>query len=284
MSVPMVSEGRFIKLAGKWVDIITPRSEVMLFEPALCKEILDKFNDRNRKLRRFSADRYADDMREGKWILNGETIKWSIHGRLLDGQNRLMGCVLAKTPFMSWVTFGLSDDAFDTIDIGGVRTGADILGIGGEKNTVGLTALLALLWLDDKGEVEHVGKTPPKHELADILAKHPDAREAAALCKYRFRMKFLQPRIVAFCLCKFSRIDFAAAHKFFEDLKEGSGLEHGDPVLVLRNRLMVQRKLPVDEVLAIVIKAWNARRMGKKVSFLRWAGGDAVGEKFPTIC
>ena len=44
-------------------------------------------NTRNRGLRHARIDQYAEDMKAGRWHPTGETIKFSVSGRLLDGQH-----------------------------------------------------------------------------------------------------------------------------------------------------------------------------------------------------
>lgn len=50
-------------------------------------------------------------MRNGNWKANGEAIKFSSTGRLLDGQHRLRACVKEQVPFTTLVIRGLEDEA-----------------------------------------------------------------------------------------------------------------------------------------------------------------------------
>lgn len=61
---------------------------------------------------------------------------------------------------------------------------------------------------------------------------------------------------------------------FFRRLLTGAELGAQNPILHLRTRLAkserYERKLGRDEVIALVFKAWNFLRLGKRVSLLAW--------------
>ncbi|MFA0155687.1 hypothetical protein [Vibrio sp. 10N.261.46.A3] len=64
---------------------------------------------------------YADTMIKGEWIYNGDTIRVSKSGVLLDGQNRLMAALKAKMNLTCDLLVGLDEEVFNTIDQGRVR-------------------------------------------------------------------------------------------------------------------------------------------------------------------
>lgn len=66
--------------------------------PDMAREYL-KYNTENyRSINKFRVMSYASDMRNGKWQLNGEAIKFDASGRLIDGQHRLQAIVSANVP------------------------------------------------------------------------------------------------------------------------------------------------------------------------------------------
>ena len=62
--------------------------------PALALEWLEKMGA-NRSVAQRYVEAFARDMRAGEWTLNGETIKFDVQGRLVDGQHRLWAVVQA---------------------------------------------------------------------------------------------------------------------------------------------------------------------------------------------
>lgn len=71
--------------------------KVVTVTPQMAKMWLDLHNTDNfRKPTNSSIDQYAEDMRDGRWQLNGESIVFSDDGVLLNGQNRLYACVRSQ--------------------------------------------------------------------------------------------------------------------------------------------------------------------------------------------
>jgi len=89
--------------------------------PDMAQEYL-KFNTEN--YRSLSKDRvisYASDMKNGRWQFNGESIKFSENGQLIDGQHRLQAIIRAGVPVDMLVIRGVKDDV-DIYDIGAQRS------------------------------------------------------------------------------------------------------------------------------------------------------------------
>ena len=107
--------------------------EVVTITPELAEDFL-KMNTHNRRKDEDTINTYASAMQRGKWILNGEPIIISNENVILDGQNRLCACVKAGVPFETLFVWGITPDAFKTIDIGKSRTAGDILYIDNIKN------------------------------------------------------------------------------------------------------------------------------------------------------
>lgn len=96
--------------------------------PELAGWLLEN-NGGNRRISQAEVARIADDIREGRWQTNGDTIKVSISGRLVDGQHRCLGCIAAGVPVPTLIAFGVSDakDVFATIDQQRQRSVRDII-------------------------------------------------------------------------------------------------------------------------------------------------------------
>ena len=101
-------------------------SVVETITPAKAREYLKKNTNNYRKMSRSVIRSYADDIKNGRWELNGETIIFGKDGVLKDGQHRLAAIVLAGKPADILVVRGVETDAHK-IDIGKRRTDVDIL-------------------------------------------------------------------------------------------------------------------------------------------------------------
>ena len=56
------------------------------------REILEKYNNGNRPLKKDHVKNLASSLKNNEWMLNGEAIAFSKSGDLLDGQHRLTAC------------------------------------------------------------------------------------------------------------------------------------------------------------------------------------------------
>lgn len=101
-----------------------------IITPEIAKNCLEKNYGNYRKPVRSKVESYAKDMSSGNWKNNGESIKFSKSGKLVDGQHRLMAIVMSGSQVPMFVVYGIDDDV-DIFDIGMVRTTSQILSASG---------------------------------------------------------------------------------------------------------------------------------------------------------
>lgn len=261
-------------------------TETIRITPDLATEWLNA-NTENRPLRESSVLVLARDMREGRWKVNGEAIKWSSDGILLDGQHRLFACIEAGVPFTTMVTFGLDPEVFATLDRGRRRTPADSLALLGEPNAEVLAAAVKKLAQLKRGVLFQHGpaSTVGPEETIEVLGQHPRIRESIPFSRKVGRLA--PPSLSTFLHFMFTQRDRALADWFMDRLGSGIGLLGTHGVYHLRKRLesnlIVTAKLPEKHVAALFIKAWNAHRAGRKVRTLRWRNTGEKPEAFPEI-
>lgn len=104
----------------------------MLITPTYAKSLLEN-NVNNRSINGNKVSQYAEDMRNGKWQLNGEDIEISESGRVLNGQHRLSAIIRYGKPVMMGIKFGVSDDVW-IYDRGRLRSSSDCLKMSGLPN------------------------------------------------------------------------------------------------------------------------------------------------------
>jgi hypothetical protein len=155
----------------------------------------------NRPIRYNQVVRYCQDILRGNWILNGETIIIGKSGRIMNGQHRLVGLILAdylqtknpkeypnlKSPvgIETIVVTGVeeSDEVFVTIDNGLARSLADVIYLSpyfakssmAERKKLSSMASHAIRLLWTRTGIKF-GKTSPQQthtESVDFLDNHP---------------------------------------------------------------------------------------------------------------
>ena len=108
-------------------------AEVKQITPEMAEDYLRR-NHNNRNLNEQQISYYAQQMRAGEWLYDGQPIRFSKSGVLLDGQHRLAAVVKSKTTQEFLVVSNIDPEAFKVMDTGKVRSAVDVFGIEGIPN------------------------------------------------------------------------------------------------------------------------------------------------------
>lgn len=261
---------------GPWMP---PRSEVVEITPEQATAILEHCNTKNRAVKPYVIDRVRLALLDGTWRLNGETVIFSHGGRLLDGQNRLHGCVRAKVAIKTWVVFGQDPDVFRSIDRGASRSLADDFSIMGEKNCALLSAATRIIesyagGTRNQAVLSNAGRDG---DVIEYLAAHPAIRDSISFGINTKKKIPVPGRIAVFAHYLFGLKSPEARDEFFEKLITGAGMEIGNPILTLRTRIYQERienprslkataQVGGFLLMHLMIRAWNAFRRGDRMS------------------
>lgn len=257
-------------------------AKVLRITPQIAAELLEG-NDSNRRLSEETVKAYAALMERGVWKLNGEAIKVAKNGILLDGQHRLSAVIRSGITIECLVVFGIDNQVFDTLDQGKKRGMSDVLSIKGEANVTALASILRLLCrLEMNPTNPTLSSTVPIDVMENYLIKHPDVRIYAAKCGRANNLG--EKSIMGAFWFLFAQKNPELADSFFESIIDGVNLSSGNPVRILRDRLLVNKasntsKIPTKVIAALIVKAWNAYRLGKDMKHLQWR----EEETFPQI-
>ena len=236
-------------------------------------------NTRNRSLNQLHVESLAKELSSGRWKLNGDAIRLS-KDRVIDGQHRLAAIVKSGISMQTLIIEDLSDDVFNTIDIGRRRSGGDTLSVLGYLNSTRLAAMLAVIDRYMTGRAEKY-VTYSNTEIEILSNKYPDAQ--SAMQASNVSRGLISPSILDACYYLFSKKDQQLADDFIKSAIKGIDLVEGDAWYLLHERLlqnsMAKAKLPKDYIFAICIKAWNAKRSNTKIKVLKWISD----ESFPFI-
>jgi hypothetical protein len=251
--------------------------------PEMAQEIL-KHNTRNRKLSERRVASMCDDMRSGRWVINGQGISISETGRLLDGQHRLTAIVRSGIPITISVCRGAKDDVMPTIDTGKPRKASDVLAIEQENNSVQLGSTLRFIESFKNNQIGIARRfRTSNYYVIDLLAKYPRARESATFAS-GMRFRLLTRTILSGLHYLLTESDEEMGLEFLEKLISGDNLSKDSPIFLLREKLVsestAKAKLPERHIVALCIKAWNLWATGGKVKILRWVPEQ---EGFPVI-
>ena len=244
-------------------------------------------NEHNRPITKKVVEKYTATMKKQGWMINGETIIFDSNGILLNGQHRLKACVASGESFVSLIVRGVDPAVYITVDNVKKRTGSDALSIEGETNTNNLASAAMLYWRYTTGPFLNRW---PLAEASDIIQTvrdlTPEIQESVRIAS---NMKAIMPVSgLALCHLLFTRQDAAKAEKFFDGLKYGINLPSGSPIHAAREVFLKRRqkaRIPTEENIAILFKAWNAYRAGRQYrpGKLRWRSSGPGAEAFPKL-
>ena len=181
----------------------------------------------------------ANEMRTGKWQLNGETIVISETGKLLDGQHRLYAIMEAKKHVQVILVYGAPDIAFETIDTGRARTGGDIFAMRGYKHTLVSSATAGMIW-----RLYHHTNTnevcPPVFQLR-VMERYPAIQKWAPFVDNTKPVLPKTSLLTALVYLEDVAQAPLLAEQFFTGIAKGNDLAMGSPLLALRNRALLMR-------------------------------------------
>lgn len=251
-----------------WRDNKNVIAEVITITPADATSWL-MCNTNNRPVRKRHVEFLAREILEGNWQVNGQAIIIAEDEQVLDGQHRLFAIIEAGKPIQSLVVYGISEEAFKTIDTGAVRTGADALSMHFKDvpNYAVKAAATAVTWCQrlERGLAKYVRIS--NTDAIEYVKRHQSLIvHAETLQGFPHEARPISIGIGTALYEMFSRKDATKADEFMRRLYTGEELNRTDVEYLLRAAFMrdVQRtaKLPSDARVRMIVKGWNWRRRG----------------------
>lgn len=242
-----------------------------------------KRNVHNRPRSEKLTGNYAQAMRAKKWLLNGEAVKFNGNGDLIDGQHRLTACVESGVPFDTYVVRGLPHEAFDTLDQGRRRSGADVLARHGEKHYSMLAAAVVIAHQVEVTRQVSNGFQMRPDEILEYIKKNDGIRACCAIASQQNHDRLLPSSLVAGFLYLFDKVDSDKASSFFNRVLTGENVSKSMVEYRLRSRLIdnskAAAKLRRTPLAALLIKSFNSVSTGRDLKVIKWADD----ESFPLI-
>lgn len=242
----------------------TPHVSIETITPQIAETYLS-MNVENRPVRQSVVDRYAADMAAGQWKFAGEPIQFA-HGRLLNGQHRLLACVKSQQSITVVVVRNVDQEAFEVMDSGMKRSVADVVQarLNIPNATVVAAAarfILAMQSNDMTRGHEHTRGMISRHDVVVEVSEHRALYEMAGKAARRVQNQcgFRPMSMVAFIvhLVRLGADPVTVLH-FIDRTANGDNLAAGDPRLALRNWVMRRERVRAEEEFAVIVHAWNA--------------------------
>lgn len=253
----------------------------VLVTPKLANELLLK-NNANRKITDNRVTVYANDMRNGRWKENtAEFIKITEDGDILDGQHRLLAIIQANTCVNFEIAYGVSKSVFDVLDTGKVRSSSDVFSIEKIENSSLISSIIKSYLVISKSSKSDLNKSSLSYGLTNTIIleeyhKRPEFwQELSSFTNkcYKNFAKIIPATFIGTLYSYFYDISPEDSRNFINQLCSGESITNSS-ISVLRQALLKdkvsQRKMQPSDKLAIIIKTWNAVRLGKNYRIMKF--------------
>jgi hypothetical protein len=275
---------------GDVEDILTSSQSGVcraILSPDAAAMLLESHNFKNRGLKKHQKAFLQRQIKDGKFVYNGETIIVGDNGQILNGQHRLAACVAAGMAIEVLIVFGVPASTFVTVDQGARRTGGDVLAIEGHKNCNNLAAALRQIDNYFKGALGKSHANGPagvegrgdNSFTLELLARYPGVEQSVSKMK---GVRITAPAVACALHYLFMQRSPEQADEFCDVVMNGFSPDHsytdiGRASGMLREWLMRaalgNKKTPPWVQANIWIKAWNAGRTGVMPKVLTWKDG-----------
>lgn len=260
---------------------LLPHHEIVNVSPEMAKEWL-KQNTCNRPLNTPTAKLYAQDMRAGRWVYNGEDLIFADDGALLNGQHRLTAIIIAETAVTMGIKRGLPRASFATMDAGRARTAGDVLSQHNFTHANATAAVARAAMLFESGRT--LSDQPTRQEVTQYALENPYLQDITQQVNtHRGPLNTSPTAAVMFLANKSRRFDGDVAD-FLNGIHSGANLDTGDSRLTLRNWAVNERArsrglLPNRMCFSAVARAWTAYVRGEtllQIKILRQPSRETV--------
>jgi hypothetical protein len=252
-------------------------TEIRVITPDDARLILEK-NTRNRPISPVQVAMFEAQLQRGEMQLTHQGIAISDSNVLLDGQHRLVAIANTGIAAQLMVTTGLPDSVFAVLDTGYKRSARNILSIDGATNTSAMAAgiRLYILYREAPGLI-WTGKVPNRMTSTTLIDKHynDDKKNwtwAAGAAQASATNKIVLPSAMT-CLMYLSCVHNGYSRAYLEtfsmQLKCGSELKPGNPILAYRNKMINSGTVRPQEKLADYIKLFNAYSTGQQLKIFK---------------
>lgn len=249
-----------------------PHAEIRTVTKQLVDSLL-AMNTSNRPLRNAIVEKYASDIKAGKWKITNQGIGVTVDGVLADGQHRLHAIkLLDYPPVPLLIVYGLDADSQIVIDSHAKRSARDVLqfafGVRVNRNAPAIANVIL------KAKNNELRKSYSNHVLMDCISEYLEEIEIVANTPKSANF-YAAPFLASFVIQMKLRPDLKdEIIKFMKSTEDGEMLDKTMPQYHLRNYIASSSKNSAGgemqtERFIKCTKALVAYLKGEKMAVLR---------------
>ena len=248
--------------------------------PEMARTFLEK-NSVNRPVNKIRVESYAQQMRCGQWVDNGESISFGRDGQLLNGQHRLYAVIKCNQPVRLNIRENVDDKSFSTYDCGMSRTVGQVFSMAkityAHQISSGISFYFSLRNFNILSE-QNVFRKNSRQDFLNEYKANADLYDVAAQLSYkcyRFERLMKQREILGFTiyLVKEMGYEYEEVEEFFTELCLDVPTSCQTITLLkgrLRRNATGALKLETIYKRMFFVKTWNSYVTGKPLFILKW--------------
>lgn len=238
-------------------------------------------NTENRAVKVGKVTQWVDDMRNGRWVINGVGLVVSNTNELNDGQHRLIALWMLRDEYWAdrghevcMISVGVTRESRFTLDNGAVRSAADALDLRGVKNPGTASSIARNLISFGQGDMTGLGRKADisNGAIQDTVINDALLREAAdwAYTSKPALTGIVGASIAGTAYYLLSVADPLAADKFMNSIRDGKVSDERFATREALTRLKKERASAGSPVrLEILLRGWNAWRRSTQAQTIK---------------
>ena len=241
----------------------------LLVTPEIATEWLER-NYCNRPILEPQVEDYVRAMHNGNWVNNGDTVKFSKTGELIDGQHRLTAIKKSGIAQFLLITTGLEKTTH--IDDGRKRSPRDQVLVSGrakkgealaDTKCIATANFLYSYWKTGNGRCHSRYERLPISEVMDWMEKHIDAMNLILSITKKHFVSSISTRaafiLAAVVVCYLNGIEEEKLRKWYDVVRTG---EYNDPThlsaVVFRNKVIQIGRRDSNDRTKLFLQAQNS--------------------------
>lgn len=257
-----------------------PYTGVMTITPQIADAWLKRRNKGNRHVSPDVVKRYAESMREKRWMLTHQGMAFDENGNLVDGQHRLRACVESGVTIQTRMTVGVPRETFAVTDTGRRRHASQLIDVRHRTTVAAAARILSYITGAVPPDTSVHGHVVPNKVDNDVLLSvvddWPELVAWAPSVSAAYSAARIQQSAHLAVVAQIARNPHNhLIDSWFEAIISGAGLAAADPRLVLRNRFLQGGDIKgsgstrMARSYLLVVKAWNAYARNKPIRMLK---------------
>lgn len=241
---------------------------VMTITPEMAKKWLES-NSNNRPVSKKHVAGIVRSIKSGLWRYTGDPIRFSITGRLLDGQHRLHACMQSGIPIECLVIRGLPDEVFTHLDTNQIlRRAGDVLTTQEIPHGNVVAAIAKMYWAYENERNTLSGSTLRNDEILDLVEADREYISAASLGLKLKATRIVSASILGTLIYISRKIDRELSNDFWVGFKEDAPSRYPQ-IIKYRKRLtdaaLAGSNLSSATKFVYGASAWNAARKNRQI-------------------